>query len=98
MPVADIPPVAVMASTQAVTPLGPKQLRYFFTSSVPIEAPDFVADVVYNTTESAFKEDKRTMEAQQRMIDIDPNVPLSATQHDRGAVRFRRLIEQYAMG
>lgn len=48
---------------------------------------DMVVQIIYQ----AFNEDKRMIEAQQRVIDRDPERAIMPTVHDRGALIYTRL-------
>lgn len=82
-------------STQAVTPVSPTRLQYRYAAAVRASEPALRADIFYAVMEQAFVEDKKMIESQHRMVSRYPDRQLSATRHDKAAVRFRRLIEQH---
>jgi hypothetical protein len=47
-------------------------------------------------TTTAFHEDKRIIEAQQQMIDLEPDRPMLPTSLDAGPTQFRKLVEAMA--
>ncbi len=88
-----IEPLFEHYSQQCVTPTGPKSLRYFFSwgpssaTSTPEEGV-LMGQILH----AAFLEDKEMIEAQQKIVDLDPTrqaIPLSA---DKGVTIFQRLM------
>ncbi len=51
-----------------------------------------LTDKIHQTVETAFQEDKGIIEAQQRVIDLNPNAPMKTIMHDAGVYQVRRLI------
>ena len=89
------PPLFYRVDEQAVTPVGNRASRYFF--AVGARVGDIDADKVgrlYAVTETAFHEDKSLIEAQQKLIDLDPARRMLPTSLDAGPTRFRQLVEQ----
>jgi vanillate O-demethylase monooxygenase subunit len=89
-------PLSKSCSFQAVTPQDERSFRYFFSVCTPHNEPNAVLEDNWAITLAAFMEDKQMIEAQQEVIDKNPDVPLAATVHDQASVYFRRLIEQAA--
>ncbi|HEV7547761.1 MAG TPA: hypothetical protein VGO42_24595, partial [Reyranella sp.] len=90
----DAPPLFYRIDEQAVTPVGHRGSRYFF--AVGARTSDIDADRVgrlYAVTETAFHEDKALIEAQQKLIDLEPERRMLPTSLDAGPTRFRRLVE-----
>lgn len=80
---------------QAVTPVGARASRYFFAAGA--RAGDIDPDRVgrlFAVTEAAFHEDKALIEAQQKLIDLDPARRMLPTSLDAGPTRFRQLVER----
>jgi vanillate O-demethylase monooxygenase subunit len=82
---------------QAVTPVGPRKSRYFYaagTRTTDID-PDKL-ERLYAVTTTAFHEDKRIIEAQQKLIDLEPDRKMLPTSLDAGPTQFRKLVEAMA--
>ncbi len=89
------PPLFLRIDDQAVTPMGPRSSRYFYAAgarSGDID-PDRVAKL-YGVTEAAFHEDKSLIEAQQKLIDLEPARRMLPTSLDAGPTQFRRIVER----
>jgi vanillate O-demethylase monooxygenase subunit len=79
---------------QAVTPVSGRASRYFY--AVGTRAQDIDPDKLerlYAVTTTAFHEDKRLIEAQQKMIDLEPGRAMLPTSLDAGPTQFRKLVE-----
>jgi len=79
---------------QAVTPVGQRASRYFY--AVGTRAADIDAgklERLYAVTTAAFHEDKRIIEAQQKLIDLEPGRAMLPTSLDAGPTQFRKLVE-----
>ena len=75
--------------------MGPRSSRYFYAAgarSGDID-PDRVAKL-YGVTEAAFHEDKSLIEAQQKLIDLEPARRMLPTSLDAGPTQFRRIVER----
>lgn len=87
----------VATNIQAITPTGNRSSRYFFTTGLhrrlggDPEILHQLRDTLRDVTYKAFLEDKRVIEAQQKVIDRDPGRPLVPTIHDRGVTIYSRL-------
>jgi len=82
---------------QAVTPVGRRASRYFY--AVGTRARDIdpgKLERLFEVTTAAFHEDKRIIEAQQKMIDLDPDRAMLPTSLDAGPTRFRKLVDALA--
>jgi phenylpropionate dioxygenase-like ring-hydroxylating dioxygenase large terminal subunit len=89
------PPLFYRVDEQAVTPVSNRDTRYFF--AVGARTSDIDPDRVgrlYAVTEAAFHEDKALIEAQQKVIDLDPTRRMLPTSLDAGPTRFRQLVER----
>ncbi len=89
------PPLFHRVDEQAVTPVGSRDSRYYF--AVGARRSDIDPDRVgrlYAVTEAAFHEDKALIEAQQKLIDLDPARRMLPTSLDAGPTQFRRLVDQ----
>jgi len=83
---------------QAVTPVGSRASRYFY--AVGTRAKDIDADKLgrlFDVTTTAFYEDKRIIEAQQKLIDLEPGRAMLPTSLDAGPTQFRKLVEAMAV-
>jgi vanillate O-demethylase monooxygenase subunit len=88
-------PLFFRVDEQAVTPVGARSSLYFFAAGARCEDidPDRLGRL-YAVTETAFHEDKALIEAQQKLIDLDPGRRMLPTSLDVGPTRFRRLVDQ----
>ena len=90
----DRPPLFLRIDEQAVTPISPRRSRYFYAAGAragDIE-PDRL-DRLFAVTETAFGEDKALIEAQQKLIDLEPDRRMLPTSLDAGPTRFRHLVD-----
>jgi vanillate O-demethylase monooxygenase subunit len=90
-------PLFYRVDEQAVTPVTGRTSRYFY--AVGTRAQDIDPDKLerlYAVTTTAFHEDKRIIEAQQKLIDLEPERKMLPTSLDAGPTQFRKLVE--AMG
>jgi hypothetical protein len=69
-------------------------LRYFFSTSIPLGSTQEMLDFNFKLTVDAFTEDKKMIEGQQLVILNNPNDRLAATTHDKAALYFRKLVKQ----
>lgn len=83
----------VSANIQTITPVTERTSRYHFTVGLHRELGrgDELIQQLLDVTVQAFNEDKRMIEAQQRVIDRDPDRPIMPTVHDRGVTLYNRL-------
>lgn len=83
----------VSTNIQTITPVTERTSRYHFTVGLhrDLGRGDDLIDQLVDVTVRAFNEDKRMIEAQQRVIDGDPDRPLMPTVHDRGVTLYNRL-------
>jgi len=87
----------VTFTSQAVTPLGDKSARYFFSwGPHRAHGDEAVRDALMVMADQAFGEDKVMIEAQQRVIEATPEPKVMPTAHDRGLIMFNRLVEKEA--
>jgi vanillate O-demethylase monooxygenase subunit len=89
-----VEPLFYRVDEQAVTPVGPRTSRYFY--AVGTRAEDIDPDKLerlYAVTTAAFYEDKRIIEAQQKLIDREPGRAMLPTSLDAGPTQFRKLVE-----
>jgi phenylpropionate dioxygenase-like ring-hydroxylating dioxygenase large terminal subunit len=82
-------------SQQCVTPTGPKTLRYFYSWGPSTDTSTEEEGVLMGQIlQAAFLEDKDMLEAQQKIIDLDPTrqpIPLAG---DRGVTIFQGLMKK----
>jgi phenylpropionate dioxygenase-like ring-hydroxylating dioxygenase large terminal subunit len=84
-------------SGQAVTPMGDRKARYFFSIGPHrLLGNEMMADLVYKMVEKAFDEDKRMIEAQQKVIDETPEPRIMPTAHDRTVTMFNAKVARLA--
>ena len=87
----------VTFTSQAVTPTGPRQSRYFFSWGPHRQHGDeALRDGLMQLAAVAFGEDKVMIEAQQKVIDRTPDQRIMPTAHDKGVTLFNRLVERLA--
>lgn len=63
-------------------------LRYFFSTSIPLGSTQEMLDFNFKLTVDAFTEDKKMIEGQQLVILNNPNDRLAATTHDKALFIF----------
>ncbi|MGH6613313.1 Rieske 2Fe-2S domain-containing protein [Sphingomonas sp.] len=79
-------------SCQAVTPMTAKTSRYFFSMGPHRDYGDeAVRDMILGVTLQAFEEDRAMIEAQQRVIDVSPDIPFMPNSSDRATTLFTGL-------
>jgi vanillate O-demethylase monooxygenase subunit len=82
-------------TSQAVTPLGNKKSRYFFSWGPHRDHGDEkLRDFLMSLARQAFAEDKNMIEAQQAVIDATAEPSVMPTVHDRGVTMFQLLTEK----
>jgi phenylpropionate dioxygenase-like ring-hydroxylating dioxygenase large terminal subunit len=82
-------------SCQALTPESEKTTHYFFMQAHAFSLEDeAVTESLYQSVVLAFNEDRRMIEAQQRMIDLGAADDMVILPFDRGLIQFRRAIEK----
>ncbi len=87
-------PLFYRLDEQAVTPMTKRTSRYFYAAGARAEdLNDDRVDRLFDVTTTAFHEDKTIIEAQQKMIDLDPGRPMLPTSLDAGPTRFRKMVE-----
>lgn len=80
---------------QAVTPMTEKTTRYFFSYGPHRDfGNEAMLEPMMALTHKAFAEDKTMIEAQQKVIDEDPDRPIMPTSHDRTVTMFSRMVER----
>jgi vanillate O-demethylase monooxygenase subunit len=93
----DEPALFARLDEQAVTPFTATTSRYWYTAGVRRDdADDDFVGRQLRFTERAFQEDKAIIEAQQRVIDLEPDREMLPTSFDAGPTTFRRLLAQLA--
>ncbi len=84
-------------TSQAVTPVGERTARYFFSWGPHRQHGDAaLRDLLMDLAARAFGEDKTMIEAQQRIIDLTPDPVVMPTAHDRGVTIFNGLVARLA--
>jgi phenylpropionate dioxygenase-like ring-hydroxylating dioxygenase large terminal subunit len=87
-------PLFLRYDDQAVTPMTHRTSRYFYAAgarSTDID-PDRLGRL-FAIVEAAFNEDKAIIEAQQKLIDLEPDRRMLPTSLDAGPTQFRRLVQ-----
>jgi vanillate O-demethylase monooxygenase subunit len=81
-------------SCQALTPESENSTHYFFMQAHAFALDDeSITATLYQSVVSAFHEDKRMIEAQQRLIDSGPADEMVILPFDSALVQFRRVID-----
>ncbi|MCC2098433.1 MAG: aromatic ring-hydroxylating dioxygenase subunit alpha [Hyphomicrobiales bacterium] len=75
------------------TPETARTTHYFFGQprNFGLGRPE-LTETIHQTVLTAFHEDKLIIEAQQKIIDANPDAPMKAITHDAGVFQARRLI------
>jgi vanillate O-demethylase monooxygenase subunit len=88
------PPVWDRVEQQAVTPISVGRTRYLFASGAPRIMLDLgLSERFFEVVKAAFEEDRRMIEAQQKIWDQTPaGHPMAFIPQDKGPAIIRRLI------
>jgi phenylpropionate dioxygenase-like ring-hydroxylating dioxygenase large terminal subunit len=79
----------------SMTPETATSCHYFWASARDFDLDDRdVSDFILKITEKAFHEDKDMLEAQQKIVDLDPSAPTVNVIGDAGFVAARRMIDR----
>lgn len=82
-------------SCQALTPETATSTHYFFMQAHKFRLDDAtITESIYQSLCTAFEEDRRMIQAQQRLIDASPPAPMQSIVADAGLVQYRRVLEQ----
>jgi vanillate O-demethylase monooxygenase subunit len=82
-------------TSQAVTPTTDRTARYFFSWGPRSgEGAEATADAMLELAHQAFAEDKAIIEAQQRIIDFDPDRKEMLTSADVGPTQMRAVLQR----
>ncbi|MEO0032930.1 MAG: hypothetical protein RIS94_2688 [Pseudomonadota bacterium] len=96
-PAPDMPAMGVTFTSQAVTALTDSTSRYFFSWGPRRDQGDeALRDMLMGIAGMAFAEDKLMIEAQQKVIDLDPTRQVMPATFDKGVILFNRLVERLA--
>lgn len=96
-PTKDMVPDTASFTSQAVTPMTDGTSRYYFSWGPRMVEHNENADIVegmWALAQKAFMEDKLTIEAQQRNINLRTGTPMVSITDDRGPTMFRKSVEQ----
>jgi hypothetical protein len=89
------PALFVRLDEQAVTPISGTTSRYFYaTGARSADADAALVDEIFRFTETAFLEDKDIIEAQQKVIALDPERPMLSMSFDADPNLFRGIVRQ----
>jgi Vanillate O-demethylase oxygenase C-terminal domain len=82
-------------SCQALTPETEHSTHYFFMQAHGFRQDDAtVSEAIYRSLMQAFEEDRRIIEAQQRLIQARGPAPMQPIQADAALGQFRWLVKQ----
>lgn len=86
----------VSTNLQAITPISDRKSRYYFIIGLYRKDGAWGQDAALvqrnvDVTIQAFNEDKRVIEAQQRILDREPDRTFMPTVHDRGVTLYNRI-------
>ena len=90
----EAPPLFHRLDEQVVTPVSDRASRYFY--AVGARSTDIDPDQcerLFALTATAFHEDKALIEAQQKLIDLEPGRAMLPTSLDAGPTQFRKLVD-----
>lgn len=88
-------PLTDSMSIQAITPMGPRTTRYFYSfGSRSVDMSPDESDAVWGIVQEAFTEDLKMIEAQQQNIDHHPGRRMAGIAADRGLTLFRALMKR----
>ena len=90
----DLPALLDDFSGQAVTPMTERTSRYFFSFGSRSDTGEGRLNGIWSVVGTAFDEDRRMIEAQQRTIDRFPGEKMVGIAADRGVALFRRTVER----
>jgi vanillate O-demethylase monooxygenase subunit len=88
-----VEPLHVQFTCQAVTPLTPDRTCYFFAYGPWVKEAE-LKDFFYDLGKRAFEEDRMMIEAQQRNIDLHPEVKMVKLSMDAGLAQFNRIMNE----
>jgi phenylpropionate dioxygenase-like ring-hydroxylating dioxygenase large terminal subunit len=89
------PPLFLRCDDQAVTPVTARRSRYYYLAGGRREQlDDALLDKLFAVAEAAFVEDLAIIEAQQRVLDLDPGRHMLNTSLDVGLSQFRRILRE----
>ena len=81
----------------SMTPETRTTCRYYWANARDHDLDnEALTKMALTQTAGAFEEDKAIIEAQQRIIDLDPSAPIVNVVGDAGGVQARRLVERMA--
>lgn len=87
-------PLAANFTSQALTPMGEKSTRYYFSSGPrAVDGGADMAEAMFKIAQMAFNEDREMIEAQQRNIDLRQTQEV-LTSADVGPIQMRSVIRQ----
>jgi phenylpropionate dioxygenase-like ring-hydroxylating dioxygenase large terminal subunit len=96
-PAQDLPSLHGNFTSQAVTPTSNTTSRYFFSWGPDRNQGDeSMAQTMLEIALQAFHEDKSIIEAQQRVMEVEPNRPPLPVPADRGPMLFQRIMRDLA--
>ena len=79
----------------SMTPETATSCRYYWANARDHDIEDpALTEMVRKQVAGAFEEDKAMIEAQQRVIDLDPSAPVVNVVGDAGGVHARRIVER----
>lgn len=81
-------------TSQAVVPTGEKSSRYYFSWGPGARfGGEDIAQIMIDVAKGAFLEDKVMIEAQQKIIDCEPDRPPMPASADKGITIFQRMMK-----
>lgn len=82
-------------SCQALTPETTNTTHYFYMQAHKFKQDDItITESIYQSLCTAFEEDRRMIEAQQRMLLLPERSPMQMIIADKGLAMFRRMLAQ----
>jgi len=91
-------PIFSSFTAQAVTPIGERQTRYFFCFGPWSRQPgaEQLKQAFLDLGLQVFNEDRLMLNAQQKIIDAEPNRRMVLFEVDKAPVMYRRLVDKLA--
>lgn len=91
----DLEPFMSSLNSQAVTAIDEQRTKYYYSVTHPTDEPDHLASLEFRfkMAEMGFGEDKVMIEAQQRVVDQNPDDLMRGIKHDRAPNHFRTLVK-----
>lgn len=83
-------------NSQAVTPIDEHRTKYYYSVCHPVTEPDYHESLKFRfkMAQLGFSEDKVMIEAQQRVVNENPDDLMLGIKHDKAPNHFRKLVKK----